>query len=354
MRIAAGLKTKLSVLILLLLLSVCSSAGKESSCGAVSETIEPAAAETEADISLPIVVIPEEVRLGEPITVGFVKNGDGTAKNFQATLLNSRGEWLAASAVFSLGGDAPELLAAVIAVPSTALPGKALIRVEKDGVTIGQIPLTLADREFVAEEIELDRRNTDIRTVPDPQKTAEAQYLQGIINSTGTEIYTTGPFIPPVTSTRRTSFFGDRRIFRYVTGKTDTAIHAGVDYGVPTGTEVRSCAAGKVVLARFRIATGNSIVLEHLPGVYSLYYHLDTIQVTEGMVVGSAYRLGESGSTGLATGPHLHWEIRVSGENADPDAFVTRTILDKEAILSKINESYRTKVQSLPAGKEVI
>jgi murein DD-endopeptidase MepM/ murein hydrolase activator NlpD len=50
----------------------------------------------------------------------------------------------------------------------------------------------------------------------------------------------------------------------------------------------------------------------------------------------SGSQLGLSGATGLATGPHLHWEIRVSGENTDPDAFIVRPILDKDAILSKI------------------
>jgi murein DD-endopeptidase MepM/ murein hydrolase activator NlpD len=126
-------------------------------------------------------------------------------------------------------------------------------------------------------------------------------------------------------------------VFRYVTGRFDTAIHAGIDYGVPTGTEVRACAAGKVALARFRITTGNSVVLEHLPGVYSIYYHLDSIQVRQGDMVNAGDLLGKSGSTGLATGPHLHWEIRVSGENADPDAFLGRPLLDKAAILSKLS-----------------
>jgi len=46
--------------------------------------------------------------------------------------------------------------------------------------------------------------------------------------------------------------------------------------------------------------------------------------------------LGQAGASGLATGPHLHWEIRVSGENTDPDAFIQRPILDKDAILAKI------------------
>jgi murein DD-endopeptidase MepM/ murein hydrolase activator NlpD len=91
-----------------------------------------------------------------------------------------------------------------------------------------------------------------------------------------------------------------------------------------------------VVLARPRIVTGNSVVIEHLPGVYSLYYHLDTIAVSEGEMVQTASLLGTSGSTGLATGPHLHWEIRVSGENTDPDALVARPILDRDAILAKL------------------
>jgi murein DD-endopeptidase MepM/ murein hydrolase activator NlpD len=92
-----------------------------------------------------------------------------------------------------------------------------------------------------------------------------------------------------------------------------------------------------VILARFRIVTGNSVIIEHLPGVYSLYYHLDHIDVAEGAMVSAGTLLGQSGSTGLATGPHLHWEIRVSQENTDPDAFVARPILDKDAILTKIN-----------------
>jgi murein DD-endopeptidase MepM/ murein hydrolase activator NlpD len=105
---------------------------------------------------------------------------------------------------------------------------------------------------------------------------------------------------------------------------------------VPTGTEVRACAAGGVVLARERIVTGNTVILEHLPGVYSLYYHMDSIAVSEGLVVEEGALLGESGSTGLATGPHLHWEIRVSGENADPDVFLSRPLIDKNEILNRM------------------
>jgi murein DD-endopeptidase MepM/ murein hydrolase activator NlpD len=89
-----------------------------------------------------------------------------------------------------------------------------------------------------------------------------------------------------------------------------------------------------------RIVTGNSVVIEHLPGVYSLYYHLDKIEVKEGDIVEAGTLLGLSGATGLATGPHLHWEVRVNGENTDPDVFTTRPILDKSLILSKLGREY--------------
>jgi murein DD-endopeptidase MepM/ murein hydrolase activator NlpD len=160
--------------------------------------------------------------------------------------------------------------------------------------------------------------------------------LWAILSRTGNEVFSIDAFVPPVTSTRRTSFYGDRRIYEYVNGRTDTTIHAGIDYGVPTGTRVMACAAGRVVLARERIVTGNTVVLEHLPGLYSLYYHMNSITVSENSIVEAGAILGESGSTGLATGPHLHWEIRVSTEYADPDAFLGRPVLDKNGIINKL------------------
>jgi murein DD-endopeptidase MepM/ murein hydrolase activator NlpD len=228
-------------------------------------------------------------------------------------------------------------MAAVLPVPSTAKPGAVTVVFEAANGILGEVLIEIGKRDFVSEVIELTPALTGVRTAPDPQKTAESARLQAIINHTGNEILCYGNFTPPVSSTRRTSFFGDRRVYKYSTGSSDTAIHAGIDYGVPKGTVVNSCGPGKVVLARSRIVTGNSVVIEHLPGVYSLYYHLDKIEIEEGAVVATGTPLGLSGATGLATGPHLHWEIRVSGENSDPDAFIARPILDKEAILSKLN-----------------
>jgi len=278
-------------------------------------------------------VIPENPRPGEHVTIGI----NGVARQ---AVLRANGRQLARGLFLSVPADegGQGFIAAVLTIPSTANSGEAVISLENESGAIFEIPLVIADREFEADIIDLNPTLTGIRTDPSPQRTAEAARLTAILNRVGNEFYYTGRFIPPVTSTRRTSPFGSRRVYRYAGGGTDTSIHAGVDYGVPTGTQVVACGAGKVVLAVMRIVTGNSVIIEHAPGIYSLYYHLDTINVQEDTIVTAGTLLGTSGSTGLATGPHLHWEIQINAENTDPDALIERPIIDKDAILSKIRD----------------
>jgi len=279
-------------------------------------------------------VIPENPRPGEPVTIG-VKAGAGAV----SAALVVDGRRLSKAAFFQVPADNENrhFAASVFTVPTSAKPGPAVIVVEGTGGVLGEIAIEISEREFLSETVELNAALTGLRTEPDPQKTAESGHLWSILNKTGKTVYNTGSFSPPVDSTRRTSYFGTRRVYKYSNGRTDVSIHAGIDYGVPTGTRVVSCGAGRVVLARPRIVTGNSVVVEHLPGVYSLYYHLDKIEVNEGVRVKKGTLLGLSGATGLATGPHLHWEIRVLGENTDPDAFISRAVIDKNAIFSIIN-----------------
>ena len=288
-------------------------------------------------------------RPGEPVTVAF--SNDFSLREYQglqAVLLDSRFRRVARAAFFSLPEQPEQYLdevkVAILAIPSTVLRGNALIRIESEEGVIRDFHFTIENRQFHSETIHLNRANTDLRTTPDPRRTQQAQQLWAILSRTGTEIYSAGPFIPPVTSTRRTSLFASRRVFQYVDGGSDVAIHTGVDYGIPTGTEVLASAAGRVVLARYRIITGYSVVLEHLPGIFSLYYHLSSIAVSENSVVEAGDLLGKSGATGLATGPHLHWEIRVSGVYADPYAFLYRPVLDKNDIIDRLKNYQREAV----------
>lgn len=185
------------------------------------------------------------------------------------------------------------------------------------------LPTELSLRTFPEEVIELDDTNTAIKTDNSPERAAQIEKLNNILfTSLSTDIYSLKKFVSPTTSQRYTSYFGDKRTYLYTNGKSSSSFHYGNDYGVPTGTNVTACADGRVVMAETRISTGWSVVIEHLPGLYSLYYHMNELNVKEGDMVKQGDLIGKSGSTGLATGPHLHWEIRLNGSAVRPEFFL--------------------------------
>ena len=184
------------------------------------------------------------------------------------------------------------------------------------------LPLTYTPRKWNEEIIYLDESNTAIKTDNSKQRQQQIEKLNEILYTQNTEdVFTCEKYICPTTSTRYTSWFGDRRVYQYSNGKSSTSLHYGNDYGIPEGSEVRACATGKVVLAEWRNSTGWSIVIEHLPGLYSLYYHLSEMKVKEGDMVSKNDLIALSGKTGLATGPHLHWEMRLNGNAVMPEFF---------------------------------
>ncbi|MYS19464.1 Murein DD-endopeptidase MepM and murein hydrolase activator NlpD, contain LysM domain [Streptomyces sp. DvalAA-14] len=104
-----------------------------------------------------------------------------------------------------------------------------------------------------------------------------------------------------------------------------SGLHTGVDFLVSTGTAVHSVAAGKVVTAGWGGSYGYQVVIKHADGHYSQYGHLSQISVKAGQQVTEGQRIGRSGATGNATGPHLHFEMRtgpVYGDDIDPLRFL--------------------------------
>ncbi len=188
--------------------------------------------------------------------------------------------------------------------------------------------VTVLTKNFTSETIELNAQNTTIRTSQDEVKKQQIQKLWNLFNTTQNwtekECSDFPRFEYPVKATRRTSFFGDRRLFKYSNGKTDTSEHYGIDYGIPVGTEVYSVCDGIVVMAENRISTGGTVIVEAAPGLYSLFYHLDSYNVKAGEHVSKGQLVAKSGQTGLATGPHLHWEMRLYSVPVNPDYFVEK------------------------------
>ena len=127
--------------------------------------------------------------------------------------------------------------------------------------------------------------------------------------------------IAPLSFTRMSSNFGSRThpISGYVRE------HSGVDYAAPTGTPVRTVGDGVVTFAGVQNGYGNVIYIDHGNKHETVYAHLSRIEVKQGEKVAQGSEIGAVGQTGWATGPHLHFEFRVAGEQVDPLAMVAQS-----------------------------
>jgi murein DD-endopeptidase MepM/ murein hydrolase activator NlpD len=99
-------------------------------------------------------------------------------------------------------------------------------------------------------------------------------------------------------------------------------MHNGVDISGRTGDPVFASKAGEVLFAGTSGGYGNVIILEHVGGVSTVYAHLSKIGVAVGERVATGEAVGLIGSTGLSTGPHLHFEVRVGGVPKNPELFL--------------------------------
>lgn len=98
--------------------------------------------------------------------------------------------------------------------------------------------------------------------------------------------------------------------------------HQGVDIAVPTGTTVRAVGAGRVLTAGWSSGYGLLVTVEHEDGIVTAYAHLSTILVSAGQRVIPGTPVARSGNTGRSTGPHLHFEVRRSGSQVNPIAWL--------------------------------
>ena len=95
-------------------------------------------------------------------------------------------------------------------------------------------------------------------------------------------------------------------------------LHTGVDYNSPSGAPIGSAAPGTVIFVGTFSGYGNTVMVQHTGGYTTLYAHMSGFNVSNGATVGTGDTLGFVGSTGLSTGPHLHFEIRLNGVAIDP------------------------------------
>jgi len=301
-------------------------------------------------LSQPLVIYEQELDRGDVLKVLILPQQP--FQELTATVLTGSGEPVVKGKGFVLGEiEGNSIWCLLLGLPNyleeqeyrleiTGRSGQAAGLPGEDFLFHGNIVVRY--KAFISETIFLDEELTDLRSRFDPRKQEESEHLWDILTTFNSDaLFYEESFKLPLGEARRSGNYGDRRTFQYSGGSYALSCHQGIDFAVPEGTPVAACGSGRVVLARYRIITGNSIVLEHLPGLYSIYYHLSSLSVEEGDFVESGEILGKVGSSGLATGPHLHWEIRVSGVAVNPESLTCEFIIDKSNIISIIRETIK-------------
>lgn len=170
--------------------------------------------------------------------------------------------------------------------------------------------LSLEERELHDKILTLEESNDEL------QKDIE-NFLNSVNNGSSSSKPQGGGFILPV-SDRITSHFGYRT--HPVTGQ--QKLHTGTDFGSSYGTPVKASKGGKVVLSGTYGGYGNTVIIDHGGGIQTLYAHNSSLVVKSGQTVKQGDVISKVGSTGVSTGPHLHFELRVNGTPQNPMNYI--------------------------------
>ena len=172
---------------------------------------------------------------------------------------------------------------------------------------------------------QLDAINAQIAA---EEEAARQEAMQNNQQYTGTGSTATGSYIWPCpSSTYVTSRYGYRThpIFG------DQRPHSGIDISANTGATIVAADSGTVSVATYSDSYGNYVTIYHSNGTYTLYAHMSSLAVSAGQSVSQGDTIGYAGSTGWATGPHLHFEIRANGGTVDPLAYFSNYSLAPDA-----------------------
>lgn len=227
--------------------------------------------------------------------------------------------------VFFPAGDAQ---AALVGVDLERAPGARAWRVraiDPRGVeAVRSGALTVRAGQFSVERLNLPTPMVDLDPAAEQRAKEEGARLRALYATITMERLWRGRFVPPVAGEGPWNGFGARRV---INGQPRMP-HSGADRSAPRGTPVLASNRGRVALIGDFFFAGRLVVLDHGLGLYTLYFHLDRIDVAEGALVERGEPIGTVGSTGRATGPHLHWAAMLLEARVDPTALFSLGVAD--------------------------
>ena len=195
-------------------------------------------------------------------------------------------------------------------------PGTYELAVEvKQGEQAKQLSFNVlvAKEKFAVEHLKLPKDKVDLDEKSLARWKAEQEEVKkALAESSGMKLWHSS-FLEPVNG-KRTGIFGSVRIMN---GKPRNP-HNGEDIGAPMGADVAATNDGIVRITVDHIFSGKGVFVDHGLGFYSMYFHLSEILVKDGDLVTAGQIIGKVGATGRATGPHLHWGVKLNGARVNP------------------------------------
>jgi murein DD-endopeptidase MepM/ murein hydrolase activator NlpD len=209
----------------------------------------------------------------------------------------------------------------ILGVDLDVAPGEhraeALLTMDDGRVDRSDITIRVIARKFPTSQLSVDERFIELSRTDLNRANRESKEIGALYGRMTTDVVPDEAFTVPIPGETGKNF-GERRVFN---GR-PRAPHSGADLHATTGTPVHATNRGRVVLAKPLFFTGNTVILDHGLGIYSLYAHLSRLDVRHGDIVKNGQIIGLAGATGRVTAPHLHWGMRVQGARVDPFSLV--------------------------------
>lgn len=205
-----------------------------------------------------------------------------------------------------------------IPIGSPAVPMTVIAEwTDKGEPRSAEISITVTEGQYQSEKLKVDPKHVKLSKANLKRVNREAKKIGILYKQYSFPNVFTASFSKPIPS-EYSSVFGTKRVYN---GTLDSR-HMGLDFRAKVGTPIAAPAPGKIVLAEDLFMTGNTVIMDHGFGIYTVYGHMSKLMVKVGQSIEKGGILGLVGATGRASGPHLHWGAVVYGVKVNPEDFL--------------------------------